>query len=365
VIVDRYIVREVLLTLLAVTAILMLIVVSNRLTGYLTDAAEGALPGNVVFALLGLKAVGYLGLLLPLAFYLGIMLGLGRLYRDSEMAALAACGVGSARIYRALLLLAVPLVVLLSLLAFWLAPRAEALHTQIRDRALQTLDLSVLIAGRFRESSDGQRVIYVERLGDDRRSVKNVFVQSRDGELLGVVASEHAYQHTVAETGDRYIVLVDGYRYEGTPGQADFRVVEFERHGVRIQEATPAAAGNRLPERPTSQLLGSGRRADVAELQWRIAQPLALLLLMLLAVPLARATPREGRYGRVLFAVLVYIVYVNLMSVARIWLERGVTAPALGLWWVHALLLAFAVALLVRQAGVPWLRQLLRRRVPV
>jgi lipopolysaccharide export system permease protein len=352
VIIDRYIAREVTLTSLAVTAVLLLIVVSNRLGGYLTDAAEGALPGNVVFVLLGLKSVSYIGLLLPGAFYLGILLALGRLYRDSEMAALAACGVGYGRLYRAIALPGVPLLLLLGALALYAAPKAAELEFEVRERALQTLDLTVLTAGRFQESSDGQRVIYVERLAEGRRAVENVFVQLRQPGGLGIVASENAHQYTDPATGDRYIVLVDGYRYEGVPGQADFRVMRFEEHAVRMPETIVPDPSQRREARPTRQLWHSTAPTDRAELQWRLSVPISLLVLGLLAVPLARTNPRQGRYGKVLVGLSLYIIYANLLSVAQVWLQRGAMPPALGLWWVHVLFAAVALLLLWWQSGL-------------
>lgn len=360
-IIDRYLVKEVAQTLLAVTVVLLLIVVSNRLIQYLADAAEGKLPGDAVFALIGLKAVVYFGLLIPLALYLGILLGLGRLYRDSEMAALAACGVGTARIYRALLILALPLVAGLTVLTLYVGPKAAEAGYEIQDRAKKTLELSVLSPGRFRESGDGRHILYVEHLSEDRRSVENVFAHSLDEGRHGIVSSETAYQYVDPETGDRFIVLTDGYRYEGVPGQADFRIMQFEKHAVRIEENREGAVRYKRNARPTATLWQSSDPADRAELQWRLSVPLSAGLLALLAVPLARVNPRQGRYGKLFVAIVVYIVYVNLLSVAQVWVERGTIPSVIGLWWVHGLVFVGAVVLLVQQAGLPWVKRVLFR----
>lgn len=357
-IIDRYLVKEVAQTLLAVTVVLLLIVVSNRLIDYLGDAAEGKLPGNVVFTLLGLKAVIYFGLLIPLALYLGIMLGLGRLYRDSEMAALAACGVGTARIYRALLWLGVPLIALLGALTLYVGPKAAELGYEIQDRAMKTLELSVLSPGRFRESSDRRHILYVEQLSPDRRSVQNIFAHTlTDDGRYGIISAEQAYQYVDPRSGDRFVVLTNGYRYEGVPGQADFRVVRFEKHGVRVEESKGGEVRYKRDARPTAALWESAELSDKAELQWRLSVPLSAAVLAFLAVPLARASPREGRYGRLFVAVVAYIVYVNLLSVAQVWVERGTVPAYVGLWWVHGLMFVVTAALLARQTGLPWLRQ--------
>lgn len=360
-IIDRYLVKEVAQTLLAVTVVLLLIVVSNRLVDYLADAAEGKLPGSVVFTLLGLKTVGYFGLLIPLALYLGIMLGLGRLYRDSEMAALAACGVGTARIYRALLILGLPLIAALAALSLYVSPKAAELSYEIQDRAKKMLELSVLSPGRFRESPDGRHILYIERLSEDRRSVRNVFAHTQTEEgAQGILSSEKAHQYVDPDTGDRFIVLVNGYRYEGVPGQADFRIVQFEKHAVRIEENARETVRYKHDARPTVALWKSSEPSDRAELQWRLSVPLSAALLAFLAVPLARVNPRQGRYGRLFVAIVVYVVYVNLLSVTQVWTERGAIPAFVGLWWVHALVAVLAVALLVRQAGLPWLRKTFR-----
>lgn len=362
-IIDRYLIKEVAQTLLAVTVVLLLIVVSNRFIDYLADAAEGKLPASVVFTLLGLKTVGYFGLLIPLALYLGVMLGLGRLYRDSEMAALAACGVGTARVYRALLVLGLPLVAGLAALTLYVSPKAAESGYEIQDRAKKLLELSVLSPGRFRESPDGRHILYIERLSEDRRSVQNVFAHTQTEEgAQGILSSESAYQYIDPSTGDRFIVLVNGYRYEGVPGQADFRIIQFEKHAVRIEESTRGAVRYKRDARPTMALWKSSDPSDSAELQWRLSVPLSAALLAFLAVPLARVTPRQGRYGRLFVAIVVYIVYVNLLSVTQVWVERGIIPAFIGLWWVHALVFALALALLVRQAGLPWLRKTFRSR---
>ncbi len=362
-IINRYLIKEVAQTLLAVTVVLLLIVVSNRLIDYLADAAEGKLPASVIFTLLGLKTVSYFALLIPLALYLGIMLGLGRLYRDSEMAALAACGVGTARIYRALLILGLPLIAALAALSLYVSPKAAGFGYELQDRAKKMIELSVLSPGRFRESPDGRYILYIERLSEDRRSVQNLFAHTQTEEgAQGILSSERAYQSVDPSTGDRYIVLVNGYRYEGVPGQADFRIIQFEKHTVRIEENTGGAVRYKRSALPTMALWKSSDPSDRAELQWRLSVPLSAALLAFLAVPLARVTPRQGRYGRLFVAIVVYIVYVNLLSVTQVWVERGVIPAFVGMWWVHALVFVLAVALLMRQTGLPWLRKIFLSR---
>ena len=344
-IIDRYLVREVVLTWLAVSLVLWLILVSARLSRYLAQAAAGELPGAAVFRLLGLKSVEFLVFIMPLALFLGVMLGLGRLYKDSEMAALAACGVGTARLYRPLMALALVAALALGWAALYLVPHTAALGYEVRVQAQQTADISGIGAGRFKEIRGGAVVFYVESISRDRSTMQKVFVHARGEEVDRVIVADSAYQTWDPETGDRFLVLVDGKRYEGRPGQADFRVLEFRQHGVLLEPG--AASGFRKEDAtPSHELWASSDRRQQAELQWRLSVPLAALALVFMAVPLCRTTPRQGRYGRLAVGVLAFIVYYNLMGTARVWLEQGVLPPAIGIWWVHVLPVLLGVLLL-------------------
>jgi lipopolysaccharide export system permease protein len=337
--------REVAQTWLAVSLVLWLILVSGRLSKYLAEAASGKLPGEAVFSLLGLKSVAFLVFIMPLALFLGVMLGLGRLYKDSEMAALGACGVGTRQLYRPLLLLALLAAAALGWAALYLVPHTAALGYDIRDQAEQAADISSVGAGRFKEMRNGALVFYAEKISKDKRSMENVFVHARDQQQDRVITAASAYQQWNPETGDRFLVLVDGYRYEGQPGRADYRVLQFRQHGVLLESGE--VTGHRKEDAtPTAALWGSADRRDQAELQWRLSVPVAVLVLVFMAVPLCRTTPRQGRYGRLTVGVLAFIIYYNLMGTARVWLEQGVLTPALGIWWVHALPLLLGLLLL-------------------
>ncbi len=344
-IIDRYLMREVAQTWLAVSLVLWLILVSGRLSRYLAEAAAGELPGEAVFSLLGLKSVGFLVFIMPLALFLGVMLGLGRLYKDSEMAALGACGVGTKRIYRPLLLLALLAAAALGWAALYLAPHTAALGYGIRDQAEQAADISSVGAGRFKEIRNGALVFYAEKISRDKKSMENVFVHAREKGLERVITAASAYQRWDPETGDRFLVLVDGYRYEGQPGRADYRILQFRQHGVLLESGE--VTGSRKEDAiPTAELWRSADRRDQAELQWRLSVPVATLVLVFMAVPLCRTTPRQGRYGRLAVGVLAFIIYYNLMGTARVWMEQGVLTPVVGIWWVHGLPLLLGILLL-------------------
>ncbi|MEW6353367.1 MAG: LPS export ABC transporter permease LptF [Pseudomonadota bacterium] len=356
-VIDRYLIKEVVYALLAVTPILLLIFISNRLLAYLAEAASGKLPADVIFTLLGLKSISVLGLILPLVFYLAIVFALGRLYKDSEMTVLAACGVSPLQIARIILAPALVLAVLVAALAMYVVPWASAQSKDVRQRAETGSELSTILPGRFKESRHGDHIFYAEQLSADFQAMRNVFVQSRQDDKLNIVSSEHGVQYIDKNSGDQIVVLRDGTRYEWTPNQTDFKIVNFKTYTLRITQKNPAPAEQAREARPTQTLLHSTKLDDVAELQWRISMPLSTVLLALLAVVLARTTPRRGRYAKLFAAVLIYIIYNNTMSIARTWVSQGVVAPWPGMWWVHGLVLIGVIVLFARHTGVRWLLQ--------
>lgn len=340
---DRYLLREVIANWLAVMLVLWGIVVTNRLVRYLGDAAAGELAGGMILTLIGLKSVAYLATLVPLSLFLGAVLAFGRLYRDSEMSALAACGVGYRELYRPLLILAGVVAAGVLVLTLLVVPRTAGLASQVEADARHRATLEAVSAGRFQEARGGRIVLYAREVDAEAGYLKQVFVRNLQVDPPMLVTAERARPERDPETGVRYLVLENGERYQGFPGDPAFRVLAFERHGIRMDGTGPAEVRLKHDAVPTPELLAGGTPRDRAELQWRLALPVAVPVLLVLAVPLARrSTPRQGRYARLFLAILLFIIYYNLLGTARLWLERGQLPAAVGLWWVHLLPLAVA-----------------------
>ncbi len=353
-IIQRYLLKEIVVNWIAVTAVLFLIYISNRFIRYLADAAAGSLPADVVLILLALKSLTSLPILLPLALYLAVLLALGRFYKDSEMTALAACGVGLSGVLRAVAGLSLVVTLAMLALSLYAAPWAQQKARQVEAQAQASADFSGIASGRFKESRSGDFVFYTERISADRKVMENVFAhQERDG-ITNLLAADKAYQTIDKESGDRFVVFADGYRYEGVPGDADFKIVQYKEHGVRIQRRQATTTSTRLAARPTEALWRSTNRDEIAELHWRFAMPLSTLFLTILAVMLSRTDPRQGRFAKLFSAILVYLIYNNLMGVGRSWLEQGVVPAGFGLWWVHGLLFVLFSVLWVKQLGLRW-----------
>jgi lipopolysaccharide export system permease protein len=343
-IIRRYILREIALTLFAVTSVLLLIFFSTRFVRLLGDVAGGELPAELVFSVLGLELLKNLASILPLAVFFAMLLAFGRLYRDQEMVALNASGIGQLDITRMLLLLVPFILVLNGYLALYAAPWAAERSSQIRHAAEHRSELSLLSAGRFTESKDGRLIMYVESLSDDQRELENVFVQRRGTASKSIIASNTGYRYIDENSGDEFMVMVDGYRYEGEPGNADYRITKFSKHAVRISEKKAPQAALRRNAKASTDLWKSKNPRDMAELQKRILLPLSAVAFMILAVPMSRVKPREGRYGRLFSAVFVYVIYNNLIGTTYKWVGKGELTPWVGMWWLPLLLLVAAVA---------------------
>ncbi|MEQ1802160.1 MAG: LPS export ABC transporter permease LptF [Gammaproteobacteria bacterium] len=355
-ILQRYVLRETLQTWLVVTLVLLLILVTNQFAAVLGDAAANKLPRGAILQVLGLTTAQYLTILIPVGFFLAIMLALGRLYHDSEMAAMMSCGVGPAQLYRAILTLGGGLAAVVAVLALVVSPAALRQVEFFAAQAKREASIGLLQAGRFVSFADGKAALYAESLTPDRH-LHQVFVQRRNGDKVEVIVADEAWQEDVGN-GVRVLIFARGHRYEGQPGEARFRLVDFAEHGIPFE--IPAAGPVKLePEaRSTAALLASSDLADRAELHWRLGVPFTLLVLAVLAVPLARTEPRKGRFAGLASAVLVYLIYANLLAAGRGWIERGQVPEAAGLWWVHGLFLAAAAAMLVYQLGLwrQWVR---------
>ena len=342
------------MTWLAVTFVLLVILLSNQLARVMSQAAANDFPREVVFTLIGLTSVGYLKVVVPVGFFLAIMLGLGRLYHESEMAAIQSCGVGPAGLFRPIGVLGAAIAVLLIWLSFWAIPQATARAQQIRVEALRDAQFGALEPGRFRTFGGGKIVFYAERV-DDNRVLHNVNVfvdHSEESDSVGrleIWVATRAEQRGAGQA-DQTFILYDGHRYEGVPGSGECRVIQFAEGGIPIRLGELNGTKSKAELKSTSELLSSSDPADVAELQSRISSPILALVLMVLAVPLARLRPRQGRFARIGIAILAYFLYSLLLDTARAWVENGAVPTFIGIWWVHAVALCIGLWLLVRDS---------------
>jgi lipopolysaccharide export system permease protein len=341
-ILGRYILREVVVTFVVVTVVLLVVLLANQVASVLERAAVNQFPQGVVLQLIWLGALQNLSILIPVGLLLGVVLAFGRMYHDSEMAAALACGVRPGSFYRPVVLLAVLVAMVLAWLTLSLSPEATAQTLSLRSAAARAGRFAAIAPGKFR-AFGGTAVVYAEVVNSDG-TLGNVFVEHNRGPRVEVALAERARHSVTADGMTHTITLYDGERFEGVPGSPQFRIVRFVEHVIPIQVPTPSDVIKNIEAQPTEDLIGSTDPDKRAELHWRIALPTMCLVLTLVAVPLSRLRPRQGRYSRVWLAIVVYFAYSNLVSAGKVWLAHGTTPDFLGLWWTHVAIALLAVA---------------------
>ncbi len=354
-ILQRYVLREVALVWIALTPILVIILLAKRFTKYLAQASAGEIPADAVWQLVALKIPSHLGMVLPLTLFLAVLLGLSRMYRDSEMTAYAASGVAPLKVLRGISGLAFLVFMASGALSLFVAPWANQETARIHARIEQQVDFVGLAARRFNEIGSERRVLYAEELAGDSQQMRDVFLYDGKDARVTAFRAEHGRQILDPETSARYLVLEQGTRISGIPGQADFQQVRYERHDLRIGTGEDAEAHPGLKGESSLQLLQHAERPpEQAELQWRISLALSALVLVLLGVPFAKSSPRQGRFAVLLPGILIYILYSNLMSVSQSWVAKGKIGFVPGMFWVHLLFALLAGILLWRQTRGHW-----------
>ena len=345
-IVFRYLAREVLITMAAVSATLLVIIMSGRFIKFLVQATQGIIDPSVLLWIMAFKIPGFLQMILPLGLFLGFLLAYGRMYMDSEMTVLAATGMSQQR----LMLYSLAPALLVALLVGWmstgLTPKgAEAVEHIFNDQDTLT-EFDTLVPGRFQKMRNSERVTYVRTLSEDRTQLGGVFISetrssarrnskknAKDRGITVLVADSGRQE--IQPDGSRYLILENGYRYDGTPGTAEYRVTKYDAHGVLMPKAEVSTEITDREALPTRQLIGSEELQHQIELQWRLSLPLLVFVVTLLAVPLSRVNPRQGRFLKLLPAIFLYMAYLSLLIAVRGALIKGRLPPGIGLWTVH------------------------------
>jgi lipopolysaccharide export system permease protein len=346
-IIDRYLRHEISVPFLAVSAVLVSIFLTFSLTRLLIDANAGLLHASEVMQLTFLKSLISLETLLPLSLYLGVMIGLGRLYSDSEIYAMRASGISEMRLLKPIVRFALVLAVLIALFSVFVRPWAYAQAYRIKAQAEASTEVDRIRPARFYTFGDSGRTVFIKGISSGGTELDEVFIRTRKNGDLQVITSAAGHMEFKARSGYHRLTLNDVSVYKQVADGPDV-FAELGTFSLWIPAAEAEPVGYKTKATGTFDLLDSGSTEDLAEFQWRMSTPLSALLLALLAIPLSRCKPRQGRYARMLAAIVIYAVYYNLLDVSRTWVESG-TSP--GIWWVPALL-----GLLVFVLYVPWLR---------
>ncbi|MCH9691062.1 MAG: LPS export ABC transporter permease LptF [Gammaproteobacteria bacterium] len=365
-IIFRYLCRELLAATLAVSTVLLLMVMSGRFVKYLAEAAAGDMSTNILFMLMGFRLPGFLELVLPLGFFVGILLAYGRLYIESEMIVLHSCGFSERRLLGYTMIPALAMATLVAAMSLYLTPAGIKHGSELITVDKSGNEFDHLIPKKFFTTSGGSAVYYAESLSKDRSTMYNVFLaeQGASGKVddiahQTVTVANEGVQKIDPETGLRYLVLRDGYRYSGAPGQRDYRQMAFSSYEVLLEvPQLRTKSEEQIQSTSTIDLWRSDDKRERANLHWRFSLPVLVLVIAVLAVPLSRVSPRQGRYAKMIPAVLLYIIYLVSLQSVRGAIEDGkITNPA-SIWWVHPPFLILALLLL---GGRNWLQTLSTR----
>lgn len=344
----RSLLQELVGTAIGAFLVLFGIVIAQRVAYYIGVAAKGSLASDAINTLLGFSMLKFLPMILSLTIFLAVLLTLTRWHRDSEMVVWFSSGMGLAGWIRPVLTFAIPVVAVIAVLSLFVTPWATNKGSEFRDQLKSRDELASISPGVFKESRNADRVFFVESFDELGNVVKNIFVQSVQHQRLGVVVASQGHR-TVAENGDNFLVMEHGRRYEGKPNTAEFSTTEFERYSIRIEP-------NEVKEEPPGtaalgsvELLKNHNPANNAELQWRLAIPISAFLLVLLAIPLSFVDNRSGRSANMMLALLIYIIYNNMLSIVQAWLTQGKLNPVVGLWPVHVFFLLLTIWMFYRR----------------
>jgi len=348
---------------LLVFAVLLGIVVVTQLIRLLGDAVSGRIAVDGVLALLGFSAMNYLPVLLSVSLFISILLTLSRCYRDSEMVVWFCSGIGLTRWIRPVLWYAVPVVALIALLSMVLTPWALLKADEFKNKLESRDDVTAATPGMFRESKQADRVYFIENVDAGSNRIGNVFVQSEQNGKVGTMVAQQGLQETLPN-GDRFLVLLNGTRYEGMTGQRDYSIIEFERYAIRIDSVPARQARIWVRTMATPELWRNPTPLNLAELEWRLGLPISAALLAILAIPLSYVNPRAGRSLNLILAIVLYMLYSNMISVTNTWVAQGKLSPGIGMWGIHAVILMITVLMFYRRMALFSLRRVLASKRP-
>jgi len=351
VIFQRALLREFGNLALAVFSALFAITLTTQLVRILGQAAVGTILSEGVAALLAFSALNYLPVLLSLTLFITVLMTLARSYRESEMVIWFSSGLSLLAWVRPVLLFAAPLVALTAVLSLFLSPWAVGKAEEYRNQMKARDEVSRVTPGVFLEAPGADRVFFVEEIAGDQTNVQNIFIAQMKEGRLGITVSRRGYRD-LGETGDRLVVLLDGRRYEGVPGNLDFKIMNFERYAVKIEPRGTQAEETSTKAMSTFGLILAPTNGHLAELLWRIGLPISAFVLALLAIPLSFVNPRAARSVNLLFAVFTYMVYANVLSIVQAWVSQGRVGFHVGWWIVHAGMLVVLCLLFYRRIRV-------------
>lgn len=349
-IITAYLAREILKSSFATLLVLYVILVSNALGRVLADIADGDIPRQALWPVLLSHSVSILSLLLPIGFFLGIVFAFGRMYKDHEIVVMNACGIGYRQFYKAVAIVMLPAFVVCAYISLTLNAQVLRQAQAMIDHGENQHEFQQIKSGQFNQSKEGDLVFFMESISDDRLELQDVIISQVQDDYRVLETADSGKQKIEASTGDLFLVLGPGERYEGRPGAVEHKIISYQQHGILLENKNKSGDSYiHSDQMPLTGLWASDALQRRVELHWRIAVPVVLLVLGLIAVPLAYIAPRKGRFGKVGYALLIYILYFNLMALTHAQLEIDEFPLRINFWWVHLMFLGLAAVMLYRR----------------
>ncbi len=335
-------------SMFAVTIVLLLVFMSGRFIRYLAKAASGGISPDILLAIMAYRLPGFLELILPLGFFIGILLAYGRMYLESEMTVLHACSYSRRRLLMTSLVFSFMVALLVGAMSLFITPWGMQNVDRLLLEQSKKTEFEMLLQGRFQPFDTLKSVVYAESISDDKKIMNNVFIAARTGQedLVNLIYAESGIQ-LIDPDGERYLILKDGTRYLGKPGQLQYQRIAFDQYGMKIEEVDVDVSKIDREAMSSAELLSKENDLkSMALLQWRISLPILVPIMTLLAVSMSRVNPRQGRFAHLFPAMLIYVAYLGLLIVARKNVAKGELPEWLGLWSVHLFFLFISLLLL-------------------
>ncbi len=347
-IIRHYISKEILFTFAATIIVLLAILLVQRLALMLNEVMSGGISPNVIFSMIGIQILRFVAELVPLSFLLASIVAFGRLYKDSEMTAMFALGMPLSTLYRLLFQITIPLAAILLLLNFFMIPHFSLRFHDIQQQAREEAQLTIIKAGTFKELSRGKNTVYVREISDNQQEIKDVFIrtQEKNGDY-SVTLAKTGRQEIEPNSGIRFLILNDGNRYSFAKSGA-IDVLNFQEVVLRL-DTNAEQVVPRMAAFSTKELLSNlDNVLYQREFERRLSTAISLLIVVLMIPALSHSNPRQGRFGNLLVAIFIYVIYFNLLNMAQTWMRKGITPDWLGLWWTHVVMLIVALVIAYR-----------------
>ena len=345
----RSLLQELVSTAAGAFLILVGIVIAQRAGNFIRLAAKGILPNDAITTMLGFSMIKFLPMILSLTLFLAVLMTLSRWYRDSEMVIWSSSGISITGWILPILRFVTPVIVFVAVLSLFVMPwatnKGEAYRSELESRD----DLASISPGVFKESNNGERVFFIESFDELGNVVKNIFVQSIQHQKLGIIVAAEGHR-AIEKNGDHFVVMENGRRYQGSRGSPEFSTTQFKEYAIRVEAKEVKEEPPSTQSKSSRELLQSKNNINNAELQWRLAIPISALILSLLAIPLSALDPRAGRSANFALALVIYIIYNNLLSIMQAWVAQGRVHGIIGLWPVHGLFLILTIYMFYRRA---------------